>query len=665
MAFPRYPLAMNRTTVLILAIVLLLAHVLALHHDAYGAYAMPSDLAHVDFRIGRNWVHGLGTVWGAGTSAAAIAEEGGTSFLWILIAAGAELFSLSPLRVASWVGILATLLTLAFIARLSRDRLIGVTAIVLLVVSGPIAAAASDGTETSLFTLLLTVAFLAFERRRSGVLGLSLALLVLTRSMGLVFALVLLAFALRTRGSERPIRFVRAFVPALLAAALLGSIRVLYDAPLLTPQLAALFAGDQAMLGLWSAEAWLRGTLAPLLVVLPLLALVTGRLSGTGSRALVLGLVGVATTVLTGASSAAMHTAFAPALPLLFIAVQEAFVGGLERRPQHEWAVWTSLSLACLMSMLASKNPGDLGPLRTEPLLEWMARETPMRRAAFGREWSGRRAIIEELDENARLRGIGHFFRDQAAPGVRILSPWPGAMGYLSRMTVLDLLDRAVVEPSWADARTSTQPWTGRARTDVVKVLSRGTEYVVALAGRRPGPPTMDELVTLWLTRFDVHGDTPARRAELVAALEPYELLAVSTPTNEANLSLPSETPSWLLRRKALGLTPALTLTGEDRALVVRASHAGHHQIVELEVEAELDGERHYLDPTGRFVADGRARARTELLLFPTGERRIKLIEFELPKRLAGAAVRARLLNPFSDPNDPLALVGEPVELNP
>jgi len=655
---------MNRTTVLILAIVLLLAHLLSLHHDASGAFAMPSDLAHVDFRIGRHWVHGQGTTWFSGSTAAAISEEGGTSLAWVTLAALAELFSWSPLRVTAWVGILSALLTLAVIARLSRDRLIGVTAIVLLVVSGPFAASATDGTATALFTLLLTLAFLALERRRAGVLGAALAALVLTGSLGLVYVVPMLGIALWMRRSDRPLALAPAFLPPLAAAAVLFGVRMAYGAPLLPPDLAALGSLEHARVGLWSVEAWVRGTLAPLLILLPLGLVLIGKLSGTGARALLLALTGTLAIVLLGGSRAAMHTIFAPVLPLFFIAVQEAFVGGLERRPRLEWAVWTSLSMACAASILASKTPSDLGPLRIEPALHWMARENDVREAAYGREWNGRPAILRELEEHERLRGIGLFFRDQVAPNARILTPWPGAIGYLSRMQVLDLLGRAHVDPSRAAG--GTRSWNGPARTDVVAALERGPEYVVPLIADRLRPPTRAELIERWLSLYDDVGATPARRAELATALEAYELVAISTPEDEADLALSGETPSLLLRRRDLLLAPTLAVgVGGDRQ-VVRLQHAGHHQLVELEVRAELPGgEVRYLNPTGDFLTGPPLRARTELVLFPTGDRSVRLVDFRVPKELAEARLVARLLNPFSDPSDPLARVGDELELRP
>ena len=655
---------MNRTTVLILALVLLLAHVLAMHRDGSGAFALPNDLAHVDFRIGRNAVHGQGTTWAAGSSAAAIAEEGGTSLIWILVAMVAELFATSPVRLSAVVGILSALLTLAVLSRLSRERLVGVTATVLLVVSGPFAASAADGTETALFTMLLAIAFFSLERRRAGMLGLSLALAVLTRSDGALMALGFLAVALAGRGSAaRSLKLTRAFLPPLLALLLLVTIRRVHGAPALTPLLAATLSFDvtQLWVGLWSLEALVRGTFAPLLLLLPITKFFRGRLSGTGRRALALGALGTLLFVAQGASASPMHAAFVPVLPLLFLAVQEGFVSGLDRHPEREWMAWSGLALGCLASVLASKMPGDIGPLPTRELLQTMARENDVRREAFGHEWNGRLGVIEALSDAERLRAVGLFLRDHTAPDSTILSPWPGAIGYLSRRRVIDLLGRTSrVEGG------PTAPWVGRRRADVVAALETRPGYIVPMVANQLRPPSQAELIETWLERFDSLGPTPERRAAMAAALAPYELVAVPTAAREADLNAPSETPGFLLRHRALGLAPVLNVERQAGRLVVRVTHTGHHQIAELEVQATAsDGTLWYLRPTGVFAAGTPLRARTKILLFPTGDHQVQLIATQLPSELLDAELTVRLVNPYSDSSDPLARVSAPVRSLP
>ena len=655
---------MNRTTVLILALVLFLAHVLALHHDQAGAFALPSDLAHVNFQVGRNLVHGQGSVWWPGGTPAAILEEGATSVLWVLLAAWAELWTWSPVRTSAFVGIVAALVAVACTARLSRGRLVGVTATVLLVVSGPFAATASDGTETTLFTMLLALSFLALERRRSAWLGGSLAGLVLTGSLGLVMVpgFLLAAVALR-RCEGRRLSLARAFLPPAVAGAVLVGGRLAHGIPALTPDLALLLAPDPARwtLGLYGLEALVRGTIAPLLLVLPLLQLLTRRLSGTGLRALGLGVLWLTLVVATGAGGRPMHAAFVPALPLLYLAVQEAVVGGLDRRPRLEGLTWAGLTLACLGSVLGSKFPGDLGPVPTGPALWAMAENRPPVVEAFGAEHTGRLQLAAELHAGERRRALGIFLRDQVAADARILSPWPGAIGYLARRHVVDLLGRV---------ETPAASWRGRVRTDVVAALEQRVEYVVPLIADRLRAPGRDELVTTLLERYDVEGATPERRGLLETALAPYELVAVPVPEREQELGLPSAAPGYLLRLRDLGLAPRLGLVRDGAGGVgVQVEHAGHHQIVELELTMTgPDGVRRWVRPDGS-LADEPVLARTETLLFPTGTRSVELMGLRPTGPTgdeAGAGprrLRARLLTPFSDPADPLAPACEAVEL--
>jgi len=654
---------MNRTTVLILALVLFLAHILALHQGQLGAFALPADIAHVNYQVGRNLVHGQGSVWWPGGTPAAILEEGGTSLVWTLLAAWSEFWNWSPVRTSSAVGIIAALLAVVWTARLSRSRLVGMTAMVLLVVSGPFASSAADGTETAFFTSLVVLSLLALERRRSTWLGCSLALLVLTGSLGAPLALGFLLAALHIGRTEGPpISLARSFLPPAVALGVLVVGRLSHGAPALTPDLAHLLALDkaQAMVGLATLESMVRGTIAPLLVLLPLLQLVLGHLSGTGKRALGLGLLWVLLVVLTGASDRPMHAVFVPALPLLFLSVQEAFVSGLDRRPQLEGLAWAGLSIACLGSMLASKNPGDLGPLATESALEAMAENRPALVEAWSRETSGRAHLVEDLQDGERLRALGLFLRDQVSADARILTPWPGAIGYLSRRQVVDLLGRV----PGRDA--SAESWRGPRRVDVVEALAARPEYVVPWIESRLRPPTRDELVELLLERHDELGATPERSADLAAALEPYELVSVPIPEREADLTMPAGSPAFLLRLRSLGLSPRLSLIPDDRAepsrVTVQVQHDGHHQIAELEVQLELtDGSLVHLRPDGRSD-EGRVRARTETLLFPTGTRRVELFSLDLTGREV-RRVRARLLTPMSDPDDPLSVACEPVEL--
>ena len=305
--------------------------------------------------------------------------------------------------------------------------------------------------------------------------------------------------------------------------------------------------------------------------------------------------------------------------------------------------------------MLGSKIPGDLGPLATDPVLSAMAKSRAPVVRAWGSERSGRLHLVADLERSERLRAMGIFLRDQVAADARILSPWPGAIGYLSRRQVVDLLGR-VGEDEGAHS------WRGPARADVVAALAARPEYVVPLIEDRLRPPTQDQLIELLLSRHDVVGATPERRVALAEALAPYELVTVPIPEHEHELTLPSASPGFLLRLRELGLSPRLSLVPDGNGLAVLVQHDGHHQVVELEVTLELpDGELLYVRPDGHGGAD-RVRARTETLLFPTGTRRVKLLNLSLPED-GPVRVGARLLNPMSSPDDPLAPTCAPVEL--
>ena len=653
---------MNRTTVMVLALVVLLAHILAMHHDSAGAFALPSDEAHVNFHIARNLVHAQGTVWSASGTPAAILEEGGTSFIWILVAAAGELWEFSPIRITAALGILCALLTMVTVARLSRSRLVGVAATVLLVVSGPLAATAADGTETALFTLLIAVAFLSLERRRAKWVGGCLTLLVLTKSVGILWVLGFLVAALvqkRNNTTETRFRLELAFLPALIAFVAFGCARVAHGAPFFAPDLRALVAvdGESIALGLSSLLALVRGTVAPALLLLPLLQLLRGKLTGTGRRALGLSMLGATYIVLTGGANGPMHAVWVPILPLAFLAVQEALIAGLDRRPKLEGLAWAAIAIACLGSVLASKIPGNLGPLPTRPMLEAMARNDDRSREAYGAEWSGRISVT---------RDIRRAERDAV-----ILTPWPGAIGYLSQRRVVDLLGRTEPLPG----HNAVTPRTGRIRADTVAALQLRPDFVVPMIADRTHSPTQAEFVQFWLERYDTIGPTEPRKLELLKALEDYELVAVPIPAREMDHAAPSEAPAFLLRLRDLDLGPTLTIkTGvvRENRFTVSLSHSSHQQIVELEVRVDApDGSIWYLRPDGVFVRDAAVRARTEALVFSTGDREVELVYAQLGTQLSNAGIplpgmrmTARLLNPFSDETDKFSLACEPVAVD-
>ena len=94
----------------------------------------------------------------------------------------------------------------------------------------------------------------------------------------------------------------------------------------------------------------------------------------TGRRALVLFLAWAVVVALSGGDELPFWNALAPALPLAFIAIQSAITNWMDARPRHAPVAIALLGITVPMSFLASKLPGDLGPIPMKRFLDnWMA----------------------------------------------------------------------------------------------------------------------------------------------------------------------------------------------------------------------------------------------------------------------------------------------------
>lgn len=114
--------------------------------------------AFISFRFARHLAGGHGLVWNVGEAPV----EGYTNFLWVLISALVIKAGLDVVAVSQAIGVLAALATMGCAYRFARrvlgqSRLAALIPCLLLAVSGPFAAWAGSGMETSLFgTWLLT-----------------------------------------------------------------------------------------------------------------------------------------------------------------------------------------------------------------------------------------------------------------------------------------------------------------------------------------------------------------------------------------------------------------------------------------------------------------------------------------------------------------------------
>ena len=179
---------MNRTTAILLALGILLAHSLSIHRDYQWHFAGAFDQVHVAFSLGEHLAQGDGLR--VATHEGSPGLQAYPSPLWVGVAWLASLAGLSIPGVAQMVGLLAALLLISLSTRIAYNRVAGVIPPLLLVLSGTMACGAVCGTEHVAVALFAVMAFVAYEKGHPRWLALSLALLVATRAEGLIlFAL--------------------------------------------------------------------------------------------------------------------------------------------------------------------------------------------------------------------------------------------------------------------------------------------------------------------------------------------------------------------------------------------------------------------------------------------------------------------------------------------
>ena len=588
---------MNRGTVILLALAILLAHTFAIHQTPNGEFAETYEIAHVAYRLGRNLIYDGVAQWNPGGSP----TESYPSPLWVIASAVAARVYISPILVSQVVGLAASLATVFVLAQFSTKRTSGLIAPVLLASCGSAAAAALSGTEASLAMLLVTTAFLAFERGSGRVLAIALPLLFWTRPEGGFALLFLLGCALVWRPEEGSGVGWRAFrIPLVLAVATTAARRAVtgqWVSPFVPP------------LTDWDPERWGIGgeyllsfavsSGFGLLILVLIVSVTAGRLSAMAARSLALVCLWWGLVVVSGGDGMPFWNALVPVLPLFFLSVQECLTTWMDERESLAPVAWTVLLVSVGAAFLVSKVPGDVGPLRLEPTLS--AWQTP--RGGLARAYPrplGRLGLLEEIRAVEHLRSLGVFLRDRVGADAVILTTWPGAIGYLSRKEVLDLGGRAWPLPG--HARPSS--WRGVTRVDLVDALIRDVDYIVPFVGTlsEREPPT-DFLVS-WLARYDTVGPTEERIREVLKALQGYMLVCVPVPAESRNPRKPSEHPFPLLQRRKTEMIPVLKVDSSDGRLRVRAQHRGHQLVVDLCVRARLEnGQTAVPHPDGALEA--------------------------------------------------------------
>jgi hypothetical protein len=646
---------MNRGIALFVGLAALFAHTLAIYSDGSGSIPPAYDHAYAAFRLAHDLVHERALRWDPNGPA----YESYPSIVWALWIAVGERLRVSPNAWSQWTGMIAALGSVAALARFHAERIASLMGPLMLVASGGLAAAAACGTETALLTLLVTVSFLAFEHGRSRRLALALALLVALRPDGTWIAGALLAlYLMGRRHGGTGVRAAAFLAPAIVVAAA-ALLRRSATGHVLSPTAASILSPEpgQWLEGVHYLRDFFVSAITPAAVVFPLAYLLRGRLSATGRHALLLALVWTLGVLLQGGGVLPFNEAMVPALPLYFHAVQEGLTVGLDsgrwyvRRP----AVLVFV-LGLLLSALASTFPADRGPLPTEaPHLAWM-RPTTGSRPGY-EEPLGRLGLAEEIRLTRRLHAIGIFMRESFDPGATVLTPWPGAIAYLSHLRVLDMLGRATPVPG-SDRRPT---WVHPGRVDVLAWLSAEPDYVLPTLYLLDRPPTREAIARAWSDRLDLRPGDAARRAQVEQALDAYELITIPISLFQQQDSGRAATwPVYLLRRRGLELEPRLELEVKGRAFSVHATNRrGHGQMASLRVLLDdADGRTRSMRPTGEFVEGEHTFARTDLFVYPTGGRSIALVRGELPDGPA-TRLRALLVNPGSTDDRELWRVSE------
>jgi len=639
---------LNRATALFVALAILLGHALAIHSTAGGELAPPYDMAHVAFRIGRNFAQRGELSWGEGV----LGIESYPSLSWIALCALAERLYWPVHRVCQGLGMVSALLCVLTLAQFSPGRLAGVIAPLLFVVSGAVAASALNGMETASLALLVTFSFLAYERGWRAALGVSLGLVAITRPQGLVFALALLAIELvrrtreRSRNSapERAALWISLFVPIAAAGAMVlvrwqatGVWGSGWLAQLLELRPKVLREGGYYLLEFLTTS----GSAA--LFVFPLWYWLRGSLSGVGIRACVLTVVWAAAIALGGGGFLPYSEALAPIVAVLLVAVQEAMQVALDSK-RRAWpkVTWLLFVVGLGASAAASKFPGDIGPLPLEATHRaWM---TPRTEARYGySEALGRMGLAEEILATERLREIGLFLRDNLDPSHVVLSPWPGAIGYLTQRRMIDPLGRTAPSPG----ETRTRPWEGPARADVLEALAAAPEYVLPSLRFGDNAPSAQDIAQEWVQSLDLLREKQQRAMQLRSYMSDYELITVPMVAGGARAGVFPRNHFRLMRRVDLRLSPTLSIRTDGRRFTVEVAHCSYPQLVDLRVRAaDAKGQLWSLRPNGEWALNAPIVAAGGLMLFHTGERTIRLVEASAPQAMGPLELHAVLRNP-------------------
>jgi hypothetical protein len=656
---------MNRSIALFVALAVLVAHSLAISTNSAGGLASPYDQAFVAYNIASRWVFEGSFSWSPGQSGFA----SHASPLWVAICAVGERLYLPINHFVRIVGILSTATAFILASRFHSDRVASLITPMLLAISGIMAAAAVSGTETALLTMLVTFAFLAFERNWQRSTGVALCLCGLLRSEAWVLLPVFLFLRYRARRREKrgvngpPAASLWIFAAPLCGLFLMTGLRWRETGLALPAWVLDLAHLDRPRIGQGLAylQSFILTAASPFLLLYSLWYAGRRRLSHTGAHALAVFFAWAGIIVVQGGGTTPFTESMVPVLPIALISAQEAMITALNSlyRPIRMLA-WASFVGAALASTMASLPPikqeqSTLGKLQRA----WTsARAQP--RYGFD-DALGRVGLDEEQRATRSLRSIGLFLRDHADPTSTVLTPWPGSIAYLSHLQVRDLLGHTSV----AAPNDYALPQSPRPRVDVLAALAHEPDYIVPYWRQHGAEPDFGHLAREWRLALDSQAELPGRQQQLEAVLAGYEVLTI--PLRSAGGGGMSNARLPILRKRSLGLTPRISAIVDEAGMRVLLNHAGQEQLADLVIWRNIEsGTRLFMTPIGQSSKDPAVRARSNLLLAQTGERPVTLFSIGMDASARETEEwRVCLVNPGSRLDSTCGPIAEEVRIAP
>ncbi len=655
---------MNRTTAILVALGILLAHSLGIHRNFQWDFAGPFDGAHLAFALGENAAAGNG--WHLGEAGPGL--QAYPSPLWVGLAWFAQSMGWSVPLIAQMVGLVSALLLVSISTRIANDRVAGVIPPVLLVLSGTMASGALSGTEHMSLAFFLILAFVSFEKNYPVVFMVALALMAMTRAEGLLLCGVWLLFWIFDRTKNENQRNIGAwvFVPAALAGGFfcwytpVGETHSLYGAVF-----NRLLVSEATGHGWNQLLDFTKIAIGPAWMAVGLIFVLTRKFSGPGVRAFILATVHMLYMVRSGGEDLPFSIAFLPALPLICLVIQEMTVAALDTyRPSLEAASWALLLLTALGAASASKFPGEMGPLSLrEPHVAWLQARTP---ASLGQSTTlGRTQLQAEIRRTSEMRRVAKFFEEHLDPKATVLSPWNGSLTYYTPNRILDWFSRLQ-----SSSNTPQRANLGYAAGACLERAFMAKPDIVLPAiglGATLGPNAFPKGLNPELLRLG--GDSQEAKDKLIRELrDGYGMIAlpITHPTTGR------ATPFFVYQNLERSGRPKLSIHGSAKALHVQADPAQGGrallpQMVCLLIHAtDSAGQTWIAQPSGLLVKTNKKQfSQAPIVLSAQTASGIRLWSGDLSNSPTGQPiqkVQAQLFLPRVDRRHPLAPISEQVE---